>query len=162
MRNFWGLLLSRWSWLGGGTFMLQHVTSSGRKSACLILVLWVCQAKLRPYTSVSQDLRAPGANSLCSDTPGFPREGSTHCTVLCVWENRTFCNELLPVSAGDEGMRQLFPSSCLFEVSQVANFCYIFFRLVTQMKSSKYFWVQSYSWSYCKVLSWECWGRWID
>lgn len=95
MRNFWGPLLSRWSWLGGDTFMLQHMTSSGRKSAPLVLVLWLCQAKLGPDTAV----RAPGASSLCSDMHGFPREGcAATAPVLCVWENGTFWNELLPVS----------------------------------------------------------------
>lgn len=98
-RNFWGPLLSLWSWLGGGTFMLQHMTSSGRKSACLILVLWLCQPSWARHCCVTGTLRAPGAGSLRSDTRGFPREGwAPTAPVLCVRENGTCWNEPLPAS----------------------------------------------------------------
>lgn len=149
MRNFWGPLLSRWSWPGGGTFMLQHMISSGRNSACLIVVLWLCQAKLRPDTAAFQHLGAPGGLAVLGHAQ-FPRE-SRASTSPGLWagENGTFWNELLPVSHRWWGNEATLPSCWVFEVSQVAHFCYTVSRLLTQMKSSKYFWVQSYSWSYC-------------
>lgn len=93
MRHFWGSLLSQWSWLGGGTFVLQ-MTSSGRKSACLILVLCAKPSSVSGqgfrHSWVSGTLRAPRARRLPEGGLCLP------LTVLCAWENRTFWSELLP------------------------------------------------------------------
>lgn len=67
--------------------MLQHLTSSGRKSACLILVLWLCQAKLSPTLLCYRDsLRAPGAGSLwarCARTRAASRGRAEHPPHQC-------------------------------------------------------------------------------
>lgn len=131
--------------------MLQHLTSSGRKSACLILVLCLCQAKLSPTLLCYRDsLRAPGAGSLwarCARTRAASRGRAEHpphqCSVFGKM-GHSGMSRYLSVT-GDEEMRQLFLSCWVFEVSHIAKFCYIFSRLLTQMKISKYFWVQSYS-----------------
>lgn len=83
--------------------MLQHVTSPGSKSACLILILCLCQAKLRPST-------APAASSLCWDM----REGHASISPGFGKIRHSGVSELLPAVTGDEEIEATFSTGLGF------------------------------------------------